>query len=82
MEWQRGTVLESTSDYGGLLTLNYQDKSAEDTAVYLQNIWKPDNKWTITPGVRYDHYNRFGGQISPKLQVNYSADTKTDYYAS
>lgn len=32
--------LRSTSDYGGFLTANYQHKSA----VYLQNIWKPNDK--------------------------------------
>lgn len=82
IDWQQGTLLKSTYESGGFTTLNYANKSVTDLAAYLQSVWKLDNKWTVTPGLRYDNYSRFGGQATPKLQVNYAADAKTDLYAS
>jgi len=63
-------------------TINYQDKSVANSAIYLQDIYTVTEKITVTPGVRYDHHSKFGGQISPKFNVNYSADKYTDIYVS
>lgn len=79
VEGEKGEVLESSLADG---TINYQDKSVTNTAVYLQDIYNLSDKWTVTPGLRYDHHSRFGGQPSPKISVNYSADSKTDWYVS
>jgi vitamin B12 transporter len=82
-DWEKGTVLDNTVSYGaGSSYLNYKDKSTSNTAVYLQDIYALHDKWTVTPGVRYDHHNKFGGQTSPKVNVNYSADKETDVYVS
>jgi vitamin B12 transporter len=62
--------------------VNYKNKSTTNSAIYLQDIYTLTDKWTVTPGVRYDHHSKFGGQTSPKLNVNYSADNTTDIYVS
>lgn len=73
-EWIKGTVLESAS--------GYNNKSVTNAAVYLQDIYNLTDKLTLTPGVRYDHHSRFGGQTTPKVNMNYSADKTTDVYIS
>ena len=62
--------------------MNYKDKSVSNTAIYLQDVYSLTDKWTVTPGLRYDHHSRFGGQTSPKININYSADSTTDLYVS
>ncbi|WP_312519606.1 TonB-dependent receptor [Anaerospora sp.] len=75
----KGEVLNNVKWDG---TINYQDKSVTNSAIYLQDIYTVTEKITVTPGVRYDHHSKFGGQISPKFNVNYSADKNTDVYVS
>ncbi|SMD10056.1 TonB-dependent receptor plug domain-containing protein [Sporomusa malonica] len=79
VEGEKGEVLESSS-YDG--TINYKDKSVTNTAAYLQDIYNLSDKWIVAPGLRYDYHSKFGGQTSPKLSVNYSADSTTDWYVS
>ncbi|WP_312197424.1 TonB-dependent receptor plug domain-containing protein [Anaerospora hongkongensis] len=75
----KGEVLSNVKWDGAT---NYQDKSVINSAIYLQDIYTVTEKITVTPGVRYDHHSKFGGQISPKFNVNYSADKNTDVYVS
>ena len=75
----KGEVLENIK-YDG--SINYQDKSITNSAIYLQDIYKFTEKIEVTPGVRYDHHSKFGGQTTPKINVNYSADENTDFYIS
>lgn len=79
IDWQADEVLNNITSYGAV---NYKNKSIANTAVYLQDIYQITDKWTVTPGVRYDHHSKFGGQTSPKINVNYSADETTDIYAA
>lgn len=82
IDWEKDTVLENVYNdwFSGLPTTNYKNKSITNTAVYLQDIYNMTDKWTVTPGVRYDHHSKFGGQTTPKINVNYSADNSTDLY--
>lgn len=79
IDWSQGTVLDNKNSAG---VINYEDKTTSDTAVYLQDIFKPNKKMTIIPGIRFDNYSKFGGQATPKLNVNYSMDKTTDFYVS
>ncbi|HAK74851.1 MAG TPA: hypothetical protein DCP36_17250 [Sporomusaceae bacterium] len=81
-DWQKSTVLQNTYQDESLNTSNYSNKSVTNTALYLQDIYLLAEKWTVTPGVRYDNHSKFGGKTTPKLNVNYSADAKTDLYIS
>ncbi len=73
---------ETLDNVGTDGVINYKDKSTTNSAIYLQDIYTVTNKWTVTPGVRYDHHSKFGGQTTPKFNVNYSADDTTDVYVS
>lgn len=78
-EWEKGEVLENSKADGNI---KYKDKSITNTAFYLQDIYKMADKWTVTPGIRYDNHSKFGGKTTPKINVNYSADQDTDIYVS
>lgn len=73
-EWVNSEVLDST---GG-----YKNKSITNAAVYGQDIYHLTNKITLTPGIRYDHHSKFGGQTTPKVNMNYNVDKNTDVYVA
>lgn len=35
----------------------------------LQDEWQLHQKWTLTSGIRYDHYSDFGSTINPRLAL-------------
>lgn len=86
IDWKREVVLENSyidnSTSQPISVINYKDKSITDAALYVQDIYDIANKWTLTPGIRYDHHSKFGGQTTPKVNLNYSADNTTDFYVS
>lgn len=71
---EKGEVLEGSGGYSNKDTIN--------TALYVQDIYKLDPKWTLTTGLRYDHYSNFAGQTTPRVSLNYGADADTDIYVS
>lgn len=82
VDWEKGEVLENIYYNGTQDAINYKNKAVTNTAIYLQDIFTVTDKWTVTPGMRYDHHSKFGGQTTPKVNVNYSADSSTDIYIS
>lgn len=57
-------------------------KSIGNTAFFLQDIWQINDKWSLTPGVRVDHNDRFGNHTSPSLVLGYKPTERTNYYLS
>ncbi|MDD6833099.1 MAG: TonB-dependent receptor [bacterium] len=39
---------------------------------YAQYTFKPNEKWTLMPGIRFDHSSRYGNFVTPRLHVKYS----------
>ena len=72
-EWHR---VESESPSNGY------DEKVDTVASYIQDTISLGNKWTVVPGLRYDHTKDFGGNWAPKIAANYRADDKTKIYAS
>lgn len=45
------------------------------TALFVQNQYRISDTLRTITGFRYDHYSQFGGQISPRLGVNYELNS-------
>ncbi len=42
-------------------------------AMFLQDEWQPAESLLLVPGVRYDHYDQFGDEVSPKFGLTWKA---------
>lgn len=62
--------------------MGYNNKKLENTAVYIQDTWNISKKWSVVPGIRMDHHNKYGTKWSPKVAVNFTPDKKNQLYAS
>ena len=73
LEWHKSTATNRLYGY---------DVDMNTKSIYLQDTISMGDKWTIIPGVRYDHSSEFGGNWSPKIAANYRPDERTKFYAS
>lgn len=77
--WQAPTRVEHrTSDPQNPLQLNDHSGTAaafipqhrrEVYYLFLQDIWKINERWELTSGARYDRYSDFGGTFNPRLAL-------------
>lgn len=51
----------------------YDSADINYLAAYVQNEFRPDDKWLIIPSVRYDHSDKFGNEITSRLATTYNA---------
>ncbi|MFZ1035863.1 MAG: TonB-dependent receptor [Smithella sp.] len=53
------------------------------TGFYLQDEWKPFDKWTVNYGIRYDYMNAYvtADQLSPRLGIVYKMTPDTTLHA-
>lgn len=75
VEW-RETEVDNPSVYAG------SRHSVDNAAVYLENRMSLNDKWTLTPGVRYDKHNMFGSETTPRVSVSYKIDDTANAYVS
>lgn len=76
-EWHKSKSLSAPPAGGG-----YDCKTLKTLSVFLQDTWQIDKKWSLLPGIRFEHHNVFGSQWVPKVAVNYNANDKTQVFAS
>ena len=62
--------------YGGT------EKEVDQYGVYLHDEYKVSNKLLLTPSVRYDYHEKFGGNTSPSLGATYFITDKSRFKAS
>lgn len=72
LDWRKDELASST----------YGNKDNTTKGWYLQNQWDITDKWTLTPGVRYDQTEAYGDRTSPQIAATYKVDEKTSYFAS
>ena len=53
------------------------DKSDTVWALYLQDEWALGKGFLLNAGVRYDHYDTFGGTTNPRVAIIYSPLART-----
>lgn len=51
-------------------------------SVYLQDEWNFDKKWKLTSGVRYDDHSWAGESTTPRFNLGYKFNDKTNMYVS
>lgn len=73
VEWRDATV-----DNPG----TYINRSVTNKGLYLEDRVELNERWTFTPGIRYDNHNMFGSKTTPRAAVNYKADKNTNMYVS
>jgi outer membrane receptor protein involved in Fe transport len=64
---------------GKIKPFGYPDKDAQDYGAYVQAEYR-QNKFIITPGVRYDYDSQSGGFLSGKLGIVYLIDDHHSVY--
>ncbi len=60
----------------------YHGRSVTNKAVYLEDRLTLGEKWTVTPGIRYDNHNMFGSKSTARVAVNYQLDDTTNIYTT
>jgi len=73
-EWSKNNQLTVGGGYNvqTVETIRYRTQQNQLLAYgFIQNEWKPNNKMTIIPGLRYDHNSDFSSRLTPKLSTQY-----------
>lgn len=64
---KKGTVIPP----GGSVYTAYDEATLNYSALYVQDEFRPGNKWTIIPSLRYDHSDKFGSEVTSRLATTY-----------
>jgi outer membrane receptor for ferrienterochelin and colicins len=77
-------VVDGTlTDVTGTSYAYVPDKSRQLLFLFGQDEWSLARRWTLTAGLRYDHYSDFGGTLNPRLalvwETRYDLTTKLLY---
>ncbi len=76
------TRMKTDKPVGEYIVGNAEPRMKYETTIkyrsaYVQDEWRPSEKWLIVPALRYDHSDRFGGRTSPKLGATYFVNDST-----
>lgn len=63
---------------------NAESKVTKETTpgIYAQYTYKLGEKLTVMPGVRWDHSNRYGSFVTPRIHIKYSPSSVITFRAS
>jgi outer membrane receptor protein involved in Fe transport len=63
---------ENPSGGGAGSFLDDTAQRGSNTAAYIEDVWTPNARLSIKPGLRYDHSTGYvsGGQLSPRFEVD------------
>jgi outer membrane receptor protein involved in Fe transport len=77
--------VDDTGTFSGERTINdFEPKNANTlSSVYVQDEWKPFDKWTVNYGLRFDYMSAdvTADQLSPRLGVVYKVTPDTTLHA-
>jgi len=72
IDWRKDEIQSSS----------YGNKDNTVKGLYLQDRWDIAEKFSVTPGFRYDDNGVYGKSSTPHVAANYKASERTTYYAS
>ncbi|NRA38262.1 MAG: TonB-dependent receptor, partial [Planctomycetes bacterium] len=64
--WHKDAIVSDPSTYANRTTYN--------RGVFTEDQWEPNDRWTLSAGLRYDNHSIVGDNTSPRLGANYSID--------
>lgn len=69
----RDNIRQDQRNYDAAPSFQYLDDKRRSTiwAAYLQDEFQIFNDLSLTAGIRYDHYDTFGGTVNPRLALVY-----------
>lgn len=79
VDWYQDEVPYDANDWGHS---SMEGHSVTNTGYYVQDKWDINDRWNVTPGIRFDHNSQYGNHTSPSLTVGYKAGEATNYYIS
>ncbi|HIU64843.1 MAG TPA: TonB-dependent receptor [Candidatus Avacidaminococcus intestinavium] len=59
----------------------YDSAAINYSAIYLQDEYRPNEKWFILPSLRYDYSNKFGSDVTASLGATYNVNETTRWKA-
>ncbi|MCW8885142.1 MAG: TonB-dependent receptor, partial [Motiliproteus sp.] len=63
-------VIDGTlTDVTGTPNIFLEDQRRTHYFISLQDEWQFSNSWSLTSGVRWDHYSDFGSSINPRIAL-------------
>lgn len=62
-------ALGSAIDVSDTEEAAYPEKSRHNRYIYLQDNWQFAEGWSLTAGLRHDHYSEFGGVTNPRFAL-------------
>ena len=65
---KHGTTLNGSTAYDA-----YDKADINYVALYVQDEYKPNDKWIVIPSIRYDYSDQFGNEITSRLGATYYA---------
>lgn len=79
VDWYQDEVPYDANNWGHS---SMEGHSVTNTGYYVQDKWDINDRWNVTPGIRFDHNSQYGNHTSPSLTVGYKAGEATNYYIS
>ncbi len=72
----KGTRLGDNGSHPDTITVGSITKDRSETSMnfvsgYLQDEWRPTEKLLLISSIRYDHSDKFGSNVAPKLGLTY-----------
>jgi outer membrane receptor for ferrienterochelin and colicins len=81
-DWADGQQLVVGGGYNlqQVQTMRYRtDQSQHIAYAFLQNEWRPNERWILIPGLRYDLHSDYANQLTPKLSMQYRAHDRLHF---
>jgi len=70
-------IVDNTlTDVTGTRYIYMANQSRKVTYLSLQDIWKINNNWTLTSGVRFDNYEDIGNTTNPRVALVWNTSEK------
>jgi len=77
----RHTVV-SGFDYTRAKFVHIDDATLNYKGIYVQDEWSMSDQWKLTTGLRYDDHSLVGSNVTPRVNLGYKVNDRTNYYLS